>query len=117
MRLGADVESVDDNGWTALHFAGRYHHAEVVKVLVDENGGKGRVLVGRTVEGGPRPKMKDGDEIDIEGFNAADLAKSARGGEETLRALVERGEVLGRVAGELKDDELWEDKGDSCCVM
>lgn len=122
VRLGCDINAVDVNGWTALHFAGRYHHPEVVKILLDdeETGeigqGKGKALIGKVVAGGPEPKMKDGEEIDIEGFNAADLAKTVRKGQETVDVLVERGEILGESTRDLKDEDLWEDKG-GCTVM
>lgn len=112
IRLGADVEAEDENGWTPLHFAGRYHHRDVAEVLLESG-----ALVEKTVRGGPRPKRKDGGEFDVVGFTAADLAKIVRGGQETVRFLVEKGDTLSLVTRDLKDEELWEEKGDSCCVM
>ncbi|KAM7218340.1 Ankyrin repeat-containing domain protein [Rhypophila decipiens] len=117
IRQGADISAVDDNHWTALHFAARYHHPECIKILLDNGRGK-KNLIGQVVNGGPRPKYKDGNEIDITGFNAADLARSVRGGEETVALLIKYGEVLSQKTRDLEDDELWEEKGSSqCCVM
>ncbi|KAK3374727.1 ankyrin repeat-containing domain protein [Podospora didyma] len=113
VRLGADVDAEDINGWTALHFVGKYHHPEVAKVLLDKGGAK----VGKKVRGGPRPKKKDGEEFDIRGFTAADLAKIVRGGKETVGVLLERGGTLSDRTKDLVDEDLWEEEGNQCCVM
>ncbi|KAK3311863.1 ankyrin repeat-containing domain protein [Apodospora peruviana] len=113
IRLGADVEAVDVNGWTALHFAARYHKPDVVGVLADDGGAQ----VGKRVTGGPRPKTKDGEEIEIQGFTAADLAKVVRGGEETVSLLLAKGDTLSEATKGYTDEDLLEDKGNGCCVM
>jgi ankyrin repeat protein len=35
LRLGADIEAQDDSAWTPLHFAARYGHLDVVKLLLN----------------------------------------------------------------------------------
>ena len=37
LENGADVNAVDDDEWTALHYAARFGHVDVVKVLI-QNG-------------------------------------------------------------------------------
>ncbi|KAF5363879.1 hypothetical protein D9756_000064 [Leucocoprinus leucothites] len=34
-ELGADLNTQDSNGWTALHFAAKNGHTEIVKVLAE----------------------------------------------------------------------------------
>ena len=36
IRMGEDINSTDDDGWTALHHAAREGDIEVVKILLDE---------------------------------------------------------------------------------
>ncbi|KAI5460207.1 ankyrin repeat-containing domain protein [Mariannaea sp. PMI_226] len=112
LALGADKEAVDDANWTPLHFAARYHHLEVLRLLL-HNGAK----VGKKVDGGPQPKRVDGEEFDIQGFTAADLARITRGGQECVDFLVNAGDVLSEETENLKDEDLWEEKGDTCLVM
>lgn len=112
LALGADKEAVDRSYWTPLHFAARYHHADVIRVLL-KNGAE----VGKEVSGGPRPKRVDGEEFDIDGFTAADLARIIRGGQECVDILVEAGDTLSEDTKDLKDDDLWKEEPASCCVM
>ncbi|KAH6887648.1 ankyrin repeat-containing domain protein [Thelonectria olida] len=112
VALGADKEAVDGAGWTPMHFAARYHHADVIRLLLDSG-----AEVGRKVDGGPRPKRKDGEEFDISGFTAVDLARIIRGGQDCVDILVAAGDTLSDETKDLVDDDLWEEQGGSCCVM
>lgn len=112
LSLGADKEAVDDSGWTPLHFAARYHHEEVIRLLL-----RSGAQIGRKVEGGPQPKRVDGEIIDICGFTAADLARITRDGQECVDVLVAAGDVLSEETKDLKDDDLWKEESVTCCVM
>lgn len=112
LSLGADKEAIDDSGWTPLHFAARYHHEEVIRLLL-----RAGAQIGRKVEGGPEPKLVDGEVIEICGFTAADLARITRGGQECVDVLVDAGDVLSEETKDLKDDDLWKEEGGTCCIM
>lgn len=112
IALGADKEAVDGSGWTPLHFAARYHHVDVIRLLLEAG-----AVIGKTVEGGPQPKRKDGEEFDIVGFTAADLARITRGGQESVDVLVAAGEVLSEETKDVVDEDLFEEEKGQCCVM
>lgn len=112
LALGADKEAVDNAGWTPLHFAARYNHLDVIRLLLNSG-----AEVGKKVDEGPQPKRVDGEEFDIRGFTAADLARIIRGGQECVDLLVAAGDPLSEVTKDLKDEDLWKDEGEQCCVM
>jgi ankyrin repeat protein len=112
VELGADIHALDSAEWSPLHFAARYHHPDIVRELL-QHGAK----VGGRVTGGPTYRTADGEDIEVEDFTAADLAKTRRGGAECVEILLEAGDTLSDSTKDLTDDDLVEEKKSGKCVV
>jgi ankyrin repeat protein len=111
IRRGVDIEAKDDNDWTPLHFAARYHHPKAVELLLES-----KAEVGGRVSGGPTWTRADGSSEEVEDFTAADLARTRRGVDNCVHMLLEAGDVLREELRELTDNDLGEEK-EGCVVM